>query len=228
VVGSIAALPGSAVAGTSGGWSFLGKGAAAGSAAIADKVDVVERSGTELHVGGQFVNAGGIAAADRIAVWNGSAWSAVGAGIGNGTVFAIAVDPVTRDVYAGGSFSDAGSDLHADGIARWDGSHWSSLDSVSLNANVTALEVVGRALDVGGAFSNAAGLAPADAIAAWDLDGGGWSAITDSDLAVGGTVSDIEADGAGHFWARAPMARTAPRRTFGTSPPSAAGCTSAG
>src|SRR5687767_11998780 len=60
-----------------------------------------------LYVGGSFTNAGGIAAADRIARWNGSKWSAVGTTpLGNGSVFAI--ETHAGKVYAGGTFVNAG------------------------------------------------------------------------------------------------------------------------
>ena len=75
--------PASASAATSGGWSNLGHGATATSAPLNERVLAMTRVGSKLYVGGQFTNAGGIAAADRVAVWNGSAWAAVGAGLTN-------------------------------------------------------------------------------------------------------------------------------------------------
>ena len=56
-------------------------------------------------MGGEFTDAGGVPAADRIAKWNGSSWSAVssaGSQISNGRVSAIAVHD--GKVYAGGNF----------------------------------------------------------------------------------------------------------------------------
>ena len=83
----------------------------------------------ELYVSGSFASAGGIPAAD-IAKWNGSSWSAVGAGI------ATSQDPTITSVdflaaingklYAGGDFENA-SGVTAVNIAAWDGSSWSAL-----------------------------------------------------------------------------------------------------
>src|SRR2546426_1145573 len=53
--------------------------------------------GNEVYAGGYFTNAGGIAA-DYIAKWDGSSWTALGSGM-NGAVFALAV--LGGDVYAG-------------------------------------------------------------------------------------------------------------------------------
>ena len=98
---TVATSPGQALAATSGGWSPLGHGATSGSSAINTKVETLLRVGTKLYVGGDFTNAAGIAAADHIAIWNGSAWSAVGAGLGDApsAVYAIAVDPENGHVY---------------------------------------------------------------------------------------------------------------------------------
>ena len=44
-----------------------------------------------VYVGGQFTTAGGVAAS-RIARWDGSSWSALGTGMDNQAVYALAVD----------------------------------------------------------------------------------------------------------------------------------------
>src|SRR5689334_7494186 len=58
-------------------------------------------------------------AANRIARWDGSSWSALGSGIGGGLVAALAVfdDPSGPALFAGGNFSSAGA-VPASGIAR--------------------------------------------------------------------------------------------------------------
>ena len=61
-------------------------------------------SGSDLYAGGQFTTAGGIAA-NYIAKWNGSNWTAVGSGT-DGAVHSLAVSG--SDVYAGGIFRSAG------------------------------------------------------------------------------------------------------------------------
>ena len=61
-------------------------------------------SGTDLYAGGSFTTAGGTAA-NHIAKWNGSAWSALGSGM-DSEVDALAVSGT--DLYAGGCFTTAG------------------------------------------------------------------------------------------------------------------------
>jgi prepilin-type N-terminal cleavage/methylation domain-containing protein len=65
-------------------------------------------SGSDVYAGGNFTTAGG-SAANYIAKWDGSAWSALGSGMG-GTAFpgvnALAVSG--SDLYAGGFFTTAG------------------------------------------------------------------------------------------------------------------------
>ena len=60
--------------------------------------------GGTVYVGGLFTNAGGVPA-NNVAAWNGSAWSALGGGLGS-NVNALAV--VSPWLYAAGSFSTAG------------------------------------------------------------------------------------------------------------------------
>jgi hypothetical protein len=66
-------------------------------------------SGSTLYAGGDFTTAGG-SAANSIAQWNGSSWSALGSGI-NGGVSALAVSSST--LYAGGEFTIAGTNVSA-------------------------------------------------------------------------------------------------------------------
>ena len=63
---------------------------------------------------------------NRIARWDGSAWSALGSGM-NSTVKALAFDN-SGNLYAGGYFTTAGGET-VNRIAKWDGSAWSALGS---------------------------------------------------------------------------------------------------
>src|ERR1051326_5807226 len=67
-------------------------------------VDWLAVSGSNVYAGGTFTNAGGIAA-NHMARWDGSSWSAIGSGM-NAEVKALAVSG--GDPYAGGSFTNAG------------------------------------------------------------------------------------------------------------------------
>jgi hypothetical protein len=66
-------------------------------------------SGSDLYAGGYFTSAGG-SAANYIAKWSGSSWTALGSGMNN-YVNALAVSG--SDLYAGGSFTTAGGKASA-------------------------------------------------------------------------------------------------------------------
>ncbi|TVQ65376.1 MAG: hypothetical protein EA379_00150 [Phycisphaerales bacterium] len=143
-----------------------------------------------LYVAGSFVAAGG-ATVNRIARWDGTSWTALGDGIGNGTVRALAVfDDGSGDgpaLYAGGNFTTAGG-AAANSIARWDGQSWSPLGA-GVSGDVSALAVYndgnGEALYVGGFFSSAGGAPNTNNIARWN--GAAWSSVG------GGANSEVSA-----------------------------------
>lgn len=137
-------------------------------------------AGRELYAGGNFTEAG-FTPASRIASWNGTMWSPLGAGL-NGPVSALEVfdsgTGVGPALYAAGNFNNAGN-ASARSIARWNGSTWSPLGA-GVIGDVRALAVYddmsgsGPSLYVGGAFTTAGG-APASNIAKWD--GASWSQL---------------------------------------------------
>ena len=178
-------------------WSALGYGADPNSGALNNNVWAIEVSGSNIYVGGDFTNINNkgaiLGAADYIARWDGSNWSALGHGAGaatsalNNTVFAIAVSG--SNIYAGGDFinvNNKGTVLGAaDYIARWDGSNWSALGygagtgAAALNQDVVMIAASGGSIYVGGLFTNVNNkgtvLGAADYIARWD--GSNWSAL---------------------------------------------------
>ena len=128
-------------------WSALNSGVV-GYPSYSPAVRALAVSGGDLYVGGSFTNAGG-GVAKNIAKWNGSTWSALGAGM-NAGVRALAVSG--SDVYAGGVFTTAGGGV-ANRIAKWDGGAWSTLGSgVGGSSSVYALAVSGNDLYAGGLF----------------------------------------------------------------------------
>jgi hypothetical protein len=138
-----------------------------------------------LYVGGGFTTAGGVAATN-FAKWDGAAWSALSAGLTNGSAMAMVVGP-DGALYAGGYFTSIGG-VAANYIAKWDGTNWIALGA-GTNLPVFALAFgLDGTLYAGGEFTQADG-APAAHIAQWD--GTNWSALdtgTDSNvlsLAVG-------------------------------------------
>ncbi|MBX3011044.1 MAG: hypothetical protein KF832_06030 [Caldilineaceae bacterium] len=134
----------------------------------------------KLYIGGDFVSVDGVAA-NNIAAWDGTTWSALGRGMGeldwdenfvaNATVYALATDGV--NLYAGGKFELAG-EATANSIAQWDGNAWSALNGgVTLTADGTTekgvikgLAVLSGDLYAGGWFNKAGGKA-ANHIAVW-------------------------------------------------------------
>ena len=202
---AVITIPGVALAASSGGWNNLGPAGAGNQnyGAIEGSVYVLERSGTQLYVGGSFDNAGDIPNADRIAVWSGTAWAAVCPGItGSGAVYSIAIDSQTGRVYAGGSFQNASGDANADGLAVCYGGAWHSLANTPFPANVIALEIVGRKLYVSCGCQDIAGFEDADFVITYNLNAGTFSPIPDTNPDVDGNPemgapNDIEADGNG-------------------------------
>src|SRR6516165_680342 len=114
-------------------------------------------SGPAVYAGGAFVYAGAVAA-NRIAKWDGTTWSALGTGMTHETdrVGALAVydDSTGSALYAGGTFPTAGG-VRVSNIAKWDSATWSALGS-GTNGPINALQVyddgTGPALHAGGQF----------------------------------------------------------------------------
>ena len=158
-------------------WNPLGTGAANGVSGGQVYALAVAGNG-DVYAGGTFTQAGG-AAANNVAKWNGTAWSALGTGAANGVnsgVRALAVAG-NGDVYAGGGFAQAGG-AAANSVARWNGTAWSSLGTGIAGGfydGVTALAVASNGdVYVGGSFSSAGGVA-ANNVAKWN--GTAWSPL---------------------------------------------------
>jgi hypothetical protein len=147
-------------------WGTVSTGMSGGTPAV-----YALASGINLYAGGNFTSAGG-ATVSNIAQWDGSAWSALGAGV-DGDVFALTI--YKGNLYAGGDFVHAGGVL-VNGIAEWNGSNWSALGTgVSGGfASVYALAVYNGNLIVAGDFKSASG-SPVSNIAQWN--GSSWSTL---------------------------------------------------
>ena len=144
-------------------------------------------NGPMLVVGGTFSFVGApTVAASRIAAWNGSTWSALGAGLDGTYVLSLAVwdDGSGPDLYAAGAFDDAVAGGASKGIARWDGVTWSAvgagIDTLPtlhpVNELVAFDDGSGEALWSLGSFIQAGGLS-AGGVARWD--GLAWSATSE-------------------------------------------------
>jgi hypothetical protein len=118
-----------------------------------------------LVLGGDFLNAGTVTAT-RLATWNGTDWSALGAGM-NGTVRALTL--YNGNLVAAGAFTIADG-TPASSVALYDGTDWLPLGA-GLNGPAYALTLHNGDLYAAGAFTQAGGQ-PASAIARWD--GSSW------------------------------------------------------
>ncbi|UOQ99291.1 hypothetical protein MUN81_07270 [Hymenobacter sp. 5317J-9] len=169
-----------------------------------------------VYAGGQFTQAGGTPARN-IARWNGTAWSALGAGTDSwngGRVTALKLDG-TGGLYVGGIFTTAGGN-QALRLARWSGSAWQgqglamSGDSIILTPNYISTDAVnsmafdGRGrLFVGGRFIRANGV-PASGIAQLTLASGQWASVGAPPVAQGfannAYIYAMAADGNGNVY----------------------------
>lgn len=179
-------------------WSTLGAGAGNSNGIVSS---IISFNG-QLIVGGIFDTAGGVPASN-VAAWNGSTWSAMGAGLNsisdkNGTKLSVRAFAVyNNELYAGGHFDSAGN-VYASGIAKWNGTAWTAVGggiagytydgSDSLRAGIYAMAVYNNELYVAGNFTRAGGV-PAHEIAKWN--GSTWSAVA-SGLATGESNSSRE------------------------------------
>ena len=123
---------------------------------VAEGVEVIIAANREWFggitpEGGTFTSIGG-APASRVAVWNGTAWSALGGGVGN-RVFDL--KRYRGELFATGEFTTAEGSPAAY-VARWNGTAWSAMGS-GLNARGFALAVYRDTLFVGGDFTQAGG-----------------------------------------------------------------------
>jgi hypothetical protein len=103
-------------------WSSLGGGMRSGG--IYAPVFALAVFNSQLIAGGDYTTAGGVSA-NRIAQWNGAAWSPLGSGMNN-TVYDLTV--FNNRLLVGGTFTTAGG-ISANYIAEWSGTAWYRLGS---------------------------------------------------------------------------------------------------
>ena len=136
--------------------------------------------GTDVYVGTDSVNVAGIAQADHVVKWNGSAWSAVGAnkattdGWFPATSFIYALTSYGSILVATGSFLNADGIATADHIAYFDGTRWRPVGSDGAGngpfvGNGLALGVFGGQVYLGGSFTSAGGDSLSKSIASYAL-----------------------------------------------------------
>ncbi len=145
------------LAGTLGDWQNGNVNGVVNAIAVAPNGDV--------YVGGSFTMAGTTAALN-VAKWNGTTWSALGAGL-TYSVVALTVD-------SNGNVFTAGGTASTQRLDRWNGTSWSSTNFGATNSvNALAADQLGNVY-AGGGFSTYFG-AVGTGIAKWN--GTAWSAM---------------------------------------------------
>ncbi|MFI4882493.1 MAG: GC-type dockerin domain-anchored protein [Phycisphaerales bacterium JB064] len=168
-------------------------------------------TGPALYAGGDMRTFGDVTV-NRIARWDGTAWSALGDGV-DAEVFTLESfdDGSGPQLYASGDFDQAGA-VAAELIARWDGSAWHAMGS-GLPFVANAMSVFdagsGDTLIMGGAFTAVEGFV-SNRLAVWagpppppcpaDLDGDGELTIFDflryqNLFDAGNLLADFDEDG---------------------------------
>jgi trimeric autotransporter adhesin len=180
-------------------WSTLPSGSSNG---LGDSVSALAVFDSKLYVGGSFSTLGDGTTSSRIVAWDGTAWSRLPCGSGNGVagqVYALAV--FGPKLYLGGNFQTLSNGTSARRIVAWDGSAWSTLPSGGSNGlpnSVYTLAVFGSKLYVGGFFQALNDGTSAKYIAAWD--GSSWSTLPGgSSNGLGGSVEALAVFGSKLF-----------------------------
>jgi hypothetical protein len=168
------------VAAYDGAWHAMGTGAGAGGGAVDGYVRALAAHGTDVYVGTDSVDVAGIAAADHVARWDGSTWSALGSntlgtdGWFPATAFIYALATSGTLVFAAGSFQNANGVATADAIASFDGSTWRPIGSNGagngpMGGTLNALGVFRSKVYAAGSFTSAGGDTLARGLAAYAL-----------------------------------------------------------
>ena len=197
-------------------WHAMGAGA----------VDGITRSiasdGTNVYIGSDSVNIAGIAQADHVAKWNGSAWSALGANAATtdgwlpASAFINGVVTSGSNVFVTGSFQNADGHPTADEVAGFNGFSWAPLGSDGagngpLPGPGNAITLFGGQVVVGGNFVTAGGDSRAGYIARYPgaahplkavikLGNGGFSPFVGATATLDGSASDGDAPVVAYRW----------------------------
>jgi trimeric autotransporter adhesin len=137
---------------------------------INNVVNALVSDGINLYMGGNFLIGWQYPyppydgqTLENVGRWDGANWWALGGGLTNNTVNALAIQ--NGRLYAGGSFTNAGGTALRR-IAQWDGSSWSAVGAGFTNGTVSALAATPTDLYAGGSFTNTGGL-EVNRIAKW-------------------------------------------------------------
>lgn len=94
---------------------------------VYDMIEWDDGSGTALYIAGDFTLAGS-ARSECIARWDGTAWTSLGSGVGDGFTSNIVSALAIHDgaLYAAGHLT-TGAGAAGNGIVRWDGAQWTAV-----------------------------------------------------------------------------------------------------
>jgi trimeric autotransporter adhesin len=161
-------------------WQPMGPGAGPCGCAVTTFVRGLTAVGTDVYVGTDANDIAGIPQADHVARWDGSGWSALGAGSGgaNGwlptTASINALVGTGSHLFVTGTFLDANGDPRADNVAFFDGTGWHPVGSDGAgngpwSGTGLALALVDRRLYAAGSFTTAGGDPQAHSAASFEL-----------------------------------------------------------
>jgi hypothetical protein len=161
-------------------WQPMGAGAGPCGCAVTSFVRGLAAVGTDAYVGTDANDIAGIPQADHVARWNGSVWSALGAGSGGGNGWFPPIASIEDlagtgpNVFVTGSFQNANGDARADNVAFFDGTNWHPVGSDGAGngpwiGNGLALALVDRLLYATGNFTSAGGDPQAQSAASFAL-----------------------------------------------------------
>ncbi len=198
-------IPANAIAAWDGSsWSSLGTSFNNGVNGVVNAIDATFTGNLSVYVGGFFSGTAGPTAANNIAIWDGSNWSAMGNPPVNGMDDTVnTISALGNIAFAGGRFDIAG-DVIASRIAFWNSAEWEPLGSgmgnglndrvndiaIAPNGNVYA---VGSFEEAGGVLVNYVG----------EWDGTSWSGLGSSIFSVGvngGIIQAVEVDQNNHVY----------------------------
>jgi hypothetical protein len=138
-------------------WQPMGAGGGPCGCAVTTFVRGLTAVGADVYAGTDANDIAGIAQADHVARWNGTAWSALGADSGGGNGWlptSTSINALTGDgsnLFVTGTFQNANGDARADNVAFFDGTAWHPVGSDGagngpFSGNGLALALVDRQL----------------------------------------------------------------------------------
>jgi trimeric autotransporter adhesin len=164
-------------------WKALTMGAHNGVTGTFPPVEVralAANTNAELIVGGTFNTAGGVAA-NMVAKWTGSEWSALGGGLTRPSVGSVeALYCQGNEIYAGGSFISAdGIPLPTNqrGFARWDGTKWTPVFSVLSGEPTLAITGDGTNIFAATRLNSPVAMASSIPVGIIKINGTNWSIL---------------------------------------------------